>query len=45
MRRGAGYAMFRNLPDVEGKWTLVYTKPLKTIEKTFDFTLKDVPLP
>jgi len=45
MRRGAGYAMFRNLPDIKGKWTLVYTKPLKTIEKTFDFTLKDVPLP
>jgi len=44
-RRGNSYVTFRNLPDIDGGWTLVCTIPLKTVEKTFDFTVKDVPLP
>ena len=43
--RGMGHVKFYNLPDIKGKWTLVYTVPLQTVEKTFDFTIKDIPLP
>jgi len=44
-RRSRNYASFRNVPDIDGEWTLVYTMPLKTVEKTFDFTIKDIPMP
>ncbi|HUV39934.1 MAG TPA: hypothetical protein VMY39_09990, partial [Planctomycetota bacterium] len=43
--RGGAYVNFQNLPEIDGKWTLVYTRPLKTVVKEFPFTLRDVPVP
>ena len=42
---GSAYAYFSNLPDIEGKWTLVYTRPTNTAVQEFPFTIKDVPVP
>ena len=45
MRRNTTFIMFRNLPEIEGKWTLVCTVPKEIVKKTFTFTIKDVPTP
>ena len=45
MRRNTTFIMFRNLPEIEGKWTLVCTVPKEIVKKTFPFVIKDVPTP
>ena len=36
---------FRNVPEIAGDWTLLYTRPDRTEKRDYPFTLKDVPLP
>lgn len=42
---GKASVTFRNLPRVEGAWTLVYTMPEKTVTREYPFKIKETPLP
>lgn len=36
---------FSTLPDLDGEWAIVFTRPTKMVKKTFPFKFENVPLP
>ena len=36
---------FNGLPDIDGEWSIVLTRPKKIVKKTYPFKIENVPLP